>query len=73
MNSDLMHDMKSAHKTQWAISEEIKGLVIGLRFGNYISGDGARGERSLRHCAPSRTAQMFWTFHAPLEPKADLP
>lgn len=47
MNSDLMHDLKSAHKTQWAILIETKGLVIALSFDNYISGDGARGEHLL--------------------------
>lgn len=57
MNSDLMHDLKSAPKTQWAISKEMMGLVIGLSFGNYISGDGPRGERSL--CASENRADVL--------------
>lgn len=59
MNRHLKHDLRSTHKTQWAISKEINGLVIGLCFGNYISGDGA-------HCATVRP-WMFWTFYAPPE------
>lgn len=68
MNGDLMHDLRSAHKTQWAILIETKGLVIALSFDNYISGDGARGELSL-----CRRAQIFWVFYASLKPEVHLP